>query len=390
MSPARALAGAIVVLVSVSAPTTASDHQQPAAGRVQWDHRLGAAGRQTEFRALAPASNQSLLVAATERDAFDPSRASAGRLLLWRLGAAGEVSSETELRRSPGSRPTTTASVRDVVADGAESVVLADFEAGRPSIVRIDASGKQTTTRELVAPGRVVTLMRIVPFGGGRFAAVGHESLDALAIGVDAAGTVLWEKKDDRGRMEFFVDGLPIADGLLLIGNSGQYDPVRAGPSSVWVGRYDPQGQMKSQLGFPGRHGRAARSSDGGYVVVYDRSDTNAQDIRVKGLTADLKEAWEHPLVTVAQGFTEFQIAARNGGFIVAGSKEGGIYVAWLDDGGRTVGTFESEKAPRSIDLGVTGLTAAADGAAVIATSNIEARGPGDVQQTVRIRKVAM
>ena len=98
--------------------------------------------------------------------------------------------------------------------------------------------------------------------------------------------------------MDFLVDGLPASNnGYVLVGNSGQYDPLRVGPSIVWVAQYDANGVPKSEITFPGRYGRIARTRDGGYVIVYDKSASNAQEIQIKALSADLKELSETPLV---------------------------------------------------------------------------------------------
>ena len=344
----------------------------------------------TEFRAISAANNDDLFVAASERDSLDAASAAKSRLLLWRIDAKGEIAHETEIRESADSNGTNTATIRDVVAlQNREALLLVDFEGGRPSIVRVDARGKQTTTRRLARPDRSLTLFKIVPGAGGTFLLVGHEALNALAVSIDSAGRVQWEKTYDRGKMEFFVDGLASGDGgFVLVGNSGEYDALRTGPSLVWVGLYTATGDLKLEVTFPGRYGKVARSPDGGYAVVYDKSNSNAQEIRLRGLSADLKELWDTQLLVTGPNFSDFQIAAlARGGFAVAGGKEGRPWVALVDATGRPAATLYGEPAERSLDLGTYGLGSTGDASLFLGSTHIEARSRSDVQQKVRVRK---
>jgi hypothetical protein len=177
---------------------------------------------------------------------------------------------------------------------------------------------------------------------------------------------------------------------FVLVGNSGEYDAVRSGPSLVWVGRYDAGGALKTEITFPGRYGSITRSGDGGYALVYDKSSSVDQEIHVKGLSAEAKELWDAPLQDGARSVSEFKIAALSrGGYVVAGRKTGRPYVALLDGTGRTVATLDGVVVERSIDLGDAGL-AYAGASLYVASSHIEARTRSDVRQTVRVRKVGL
>jgi hypothetical protein len=388
--------GAPIAILGMCLPP-ASRAQTPSSAapalRVVWEKTYGSETLSTEFRASAPQIN-GLVVGVSERNAIDAKTATASRLLLWKIDAAGTLTSEVEIRKSPSSPSagSTTAAIRDVTAlDAGETLALVDFEAGRPSIVRIDRAGKQTLTKELVAPGRTVTLFKIVP-AGRNFLLIGHENLDALLMQIDAAGTLLWEKKFDRGKMDFFVDGIAAADeGFVLVGNSGQYDPLRAGPSIVWVGRYGPDGQPSTEVTFPGRYGKIARSSRNVLGVVFDKSATNDQEIHLKGLDPDLKEKWETAVVKAAANFSDFKVAAAaDGGFVTAGARSGRPYMAAVDAAGRVGATFEGDAAPRSLDVGSPGLVSDGTGGLYVSSSHIDVQNGTKVRQRVRVRKVVM
>ena len=387
------IAMALLVLGTLRTSANPVVAQPPAAATLHaaWEKSYGKEGLTTEFRAMSAAKNDDVFIGASERDSLDAGAASASRLVLWRINAAGEIARETEIKQSATSKGTNTATIRDVLAlENREALVLVDFEGGHPSIVRVDANGKQTTTRELARLDRAWTLFKIVPGARGTFLLVGHESLNALIVSIDAAGNVQWEKTYDRGRMEYFVDGVASGEsGFALVGNSGQYDALRTGPSIVWVGLYDAAGAMKSDVTFPGRYGKVARSPDGGYVVVYDRSNVNTQEIRLKGLGADLKELWDTQLLVTGPNFSDFQIAAlARGGFAVAGGQEGRPWLTVVDAAGRPAATLQTTPAERSLDLGTYGLGSNGGASLFVASSHIEARTRSDVRQRVLVRKV--
>ncbi len=387
---------AIGLVTLTTSPSSAVQGKAPGPSPFQivWDKTYGSDVRSTEFRAITTADNGDVFVAASERDALDRSAASPIRLLFWRIDVAGRLVSETEIRKTRNSKGTNSASVRDVVALGnGQALLLVDFEAGRPAIVRLDRNGKQTVTKELGRPGGgFATLLKIVPAPGGKFLLIGHESFDGLLIEVDAAGNLLWETTDDRGKMEYFVDGIATADGgFVLVGNSGQYDATRSGPSTVWVGRYDARGVLSTETTFPGRYGAIVRTSTGGYAVAYDQSSKTNQEIRLKILTADLKPASEAPILdTTTANFSEFKITPAGAGFIIGGRNHGRSYVTIVDERGLEPTTFQGETAPGTVDLGYSGLTDTTGGSFVLANSHIVVPPVNTpVRQKVRLQKVA-
>jgi hypothetical protein len=388
---------ALTLLMLMTSVPHAEQTQAPAGPlHVVWEKTYGSDRLSTEFRAIAAAGNGEALVGVSERDTLDAATAKATRLLLWRIDSTGRLAGETEIKPPASFKSTNTAVIRDVIALAAgEAMLLVDFEAGHPSLVRVDAMGKQVATREVAEASRALTLFKIVPGTGGNFLLIGHESLDALAIQLDATIKATWEKKQNRGRMDFLVDGLPASNnGYVLVGNSGQYDPLRVGPSIVWVAQYDAYGVPKSEITFPGRYGRIARARDGGYVIVYDRSASNAQEIQIKALSADLKELSETPLVSPGASFSDYKISATPaGGFVVAGGKDGKPYVATMDAGARLLGTLADSAGQTpgpSVDIGSYGLAYDSPASIFVGSSNIEVRDKSNIRQKVRIRKLAM
>lgn len=386
----RGTAGRLVVAVAlvVFARQVFAQPTRPDSA-IAWELYLHAGQPATEFRAIA-ANDATVFVAATDRSTLEPRESSQTTLRVWSLDLDGRRKAETELTDLT-TVESNTRTIRDVTAlAGGEALVLADFVAGRPSLVRIDAAGRQAATRRVMPDNRTVTLLRMVPMPGGRHLLIGHESLDAIAVLVDASGAALWDRVYDRGRMDFFVDGVASVDGgAILVGNSGTYEAMLTGESHVWVGKYDASGIAGRERTFPGRYGRIAGLPDGGVAVVYDRSATLEREVRVKRLDADMQELWDVAIDVTKKGVGDFRIAARaDGALVVAGMSSGVAGVVSLDTSGRPLTSWMAEPGVRAVDLGPGGLVLDRVGNVVIAGSHVQAESKTNVKYQVRVRRL--
>lgn len=357
---------------------------------VDWDVLLRTPQPATEFRAIA-SSDSALFVATADRSTLEPRETSETHLRVWTVGLDGQRRAETELTEMPASE-SNTRTIRDISAlsDGG-AVVLVDFVAGRPSLVHLDARGTQVATRRVLPDNRTTTLMRMVPMGEGRHLLIGHERFDAIAVLVDANGAALWDRVFDRGRQDFFVDGVAAANGgAILVGNSGTYDPMRGGESTIWVARYDATGLAGSEVSFSGRYGRIAALADGGVALVYDRGNALERDMRVKRIGPDMRELWDVAIGVAREGVGDFRIGVRaDGTLIVAGGASGLAQLVYLDASGRVSGSWMATPGPRAVDVGAYGLVIDRDGDVVIAGSHVQATGPSNANFQVRVRRLA-
>ena len=364
--------------------------------RLVWDKRYGDDRFWNEYKAMAIGKNGETLIAVSARNAPDANDANINRLLLWRIDQKGDITSETEVKKPQGSSKSVaktpmSAAIKDLaVLENGDALLIVDFEGGHPSIVKVDRSGRQSLTKNIAAPSRHISLFKMVPASDGKFLLLGHESMDAFAIEIDASGNVLWERKTDRGKMDLFVDGITNQDGeFILIGNSGQYDILLGGPSDVWISRYDANGGVKDEKSFQGRYGRVVQTQEGSYGVVYDKGTSDRQDIRLKLLDLDLKEVWESQLLTVTPGFLDFKIAALpGGGFIVAGGKDGKPLVARVDVNGKKIGTFQND-AKMPIDIGNYGLVQRND-EILVSSSVIDIKDKTIVTRKIRMMRIIL
>lgn len=309
-----------------------------------------------QYKAAAVTTNSDVLIAVTARSSPYAQTSTSSHLWLWRIDRNGEKTAQTEIKN-----PFTTGEnhgsnveigIQSLVAlDSGEALLIVEFDPARPSFVKIDKNGNQVITKRLVGPSRQLSLSKMIPAPEGQYLLLGHESLDALALRIDSMGNILWEKKDDRGRIDLFVDGIPTADGgFLLVGNSGTYDANGAGPSIVWVGKYDGSGELRKEIVLKGRYGSVTRADASGYAMVYDKSSASSQDVWVQNLDLDLKLRWESQVLAVDSGSSTFKIAAvQDSRLIVSGAKYGRPYVVNMDAAGNILQTFYGEKMTISV-----------------------------------------
>jgi hypothetical protein len=149
---------------------------------------------------------------------------------------------------------------------------------------------------------------------------------------VTPTGAVTWERvlPADGVRLE----SMSTADdgSLLVLGRSGA-DVTKA---TLWVATLSPKGELLTQATFPGHDGEIARLRDGSAVLVFDRVAEKGFDVFVKTLGPDLRERSTTPLMSAQLTSGAFRIAATpDGGYLIAGVRDRGRYVARFDAAGK-------------------------------------------------------
>lgn len=329
---------------------------------MEWKHFLGEANFRHDAHAMALVDRDILIagVAALPGVPDSPER-----LWLWRVNRKGDKIQEIQINNPYESQKSgrTDPSIKGIAAaeDGGILLVIEFFQ-GQPSIVKIDKKFSQLFVKSIVEPSRHVAISKILPTSDKNFFLIGHEIIDkspetslgedAFLMKIDGMGNSLWSKTTDRGKTESWVHGLPTDDGgVVLVGNRGSYQQLFIGYSEVWIAKVDSKGKIQSEKTFLGRYGSLAKTQEGPYAIVYDRSNSVGQDIRIRALGSDLRELWETQLLKADPGFTQFQIVpVPNGDFIVGGSKRGSLWVSRISAKGKqmwefrekSIGMFES------------------------------------------------
>jgi hypothetical protein len=379
-----AMASSLAALCAPGAMGLAQTRKE--ATRVVWERTYGdPGGAWYEYQAgtLSPAGE--IVIAVTAH--VPESRINAVRVLT--LDQQGEKRSDV----GPSTSDADTRNVSDIkavfVLDNGDRLLFLDLVENRPALLRLDPSGKVLLKKTLLSTTREVSVSRVVRLAASSFLLLGQESGDAVAVKVDAQGGVPWEKSFDRGKTDFFVDGAPLPDGgLALVGDSGQYDMFQAGPSTVWIGEYDATGAPKQEpTVLPGRYGSVANTTDGAYVVAFDKGDRGRQDIVLQGFARAAKPSWVVPIFS-GPGMQHFRVAAVAGGFVVVGGKDSQPWVVGVSAPGKRTWEFWGETMLRSAAYDVFGWR---DEALVVSSVFVEttgADGKRTAPQQVRVFKL--
>ena len=295
--------------------------------RLAWEKLYGEDGSETELGGLAVSADGTLTAAAMVQK---PGRAP--QMVLWTLGTEGEVRGTKAL-----DDPAPVAEIRDLtrVDGGLWLLGLTGNERAR----LVDLQGPRAV--DVPALGGPVGVEKIVPLPDGSLLLLGERSLDFLIVRVDRTGKVLWQQQDDRGAMDSLFDGEPApGGGFVAVGDSGTFDMLSRGPSKVWVRRYSPEGKVVAERTFSGHRGRLAGDGKGNYLLVYDQSATDAQQVRAELLDAGLKTLWQREILNAQQGYATFDALHEAPGWIVFGAREERPFVTGLDPAGKPAWTF--------------------------------------------------
>lgn len=235
-------------------------------------------------------------------------------------------------------------------------VLVVEFLENRPSVVRVNKNGEVLFRKLTDRSQKDRTFFEIIPAKRDALLLIGSEHGNALVVKIDSWGKKLWEKVIDRGKVESFIDGLHREDdSFVLVGDSSIYrSSFFPGPSEVWVVKLDAKGNILSEKTFPGRYGGIAKGKDDSYVIVYDKSDSANQDIRLQALDANLGQLWAEKLLTMQTNVPgRFNIVSvANGGFVVAGSTEDHrLWISKIDNRGRQIWTYRGDANNKSVGM---------------------------------------
>jgi hypothetical protein len=321
---------------------------------LQWDHRFGDDRFEYEHQALALSSEGDEIWIAVGQWQWVNKRRH-GNLLLWKINDKGKKIQEIEVKepqngKQPNERspylPTATAIA---VAQNGDIFVVVEFGKSIPTLIRMDQTGKVLLEKKLSNLSNEVAMSKIIPMADGTFILIGAWSRkDALAMKIKGSGEILWKKVIDRGKLESFTDGFGVGKGSLVVGLSAdvQEGMMAFVHSNLMILELDEKGEIRSEKSFPGGYcimcpgkpGVIAKGQDGRYGIIYDKSGSIDQDIRVKVFDSALEEIWESPITTIKKDVIEFKIApVPSGGFIIVGQKDKRPWVSRIDNVGKTV-----------------------------------------------------
>lgn len=348
----------VLVIIFISALpglcTSAVDVKRIDSLSTIWDYKLGDAEFTYQHKLIvAPTGKMSMFIAGVYAPvAKKRSRENIEGIWMWEIDNNGKKVRDIRLKNMQD----TTEKYVDVEAlaniDKDNFIGVIRLNTGQSIIAKFNLNGKVLMTNNI---GEGIRISKIIPTADGKLLLIGAQSSDSFLMKIDISGEVLWSKKSDRGKSEMFVDGVGTDEGnFVLIENSGKIEQFFMGTSDVWIAKYDSKGEKLSDKSFSGRYGNIVRGIKGSYAIVYDRSSTVGQDIRVKALDKNLVEMWDVNDMATQFGLERFKSGSlASGDYVVAGLMNLRLNVLSIDSGGskKWVYSDKSENVNVGIDI---------------------------------------
>lgn len=242
------------------------------------------------------------------------------------------------------------------VSKQGEILIVVQSKKKEATLLKLSPNGDRIWTTKLQR-GRHVS--KILLLKDGTVLLLGHELMDPMILEIDNSGALLQSKILDRGKSDFFVDGLLRKNGgFVVLENSGKLMQFYMGPSTIWISVFNSKIEKEKEQQFVGRNGNLIASKGNGYFAVYDRSDTCKQEIHVKRLGEDFEELWDLKLIETPFGLGKFKIARlQDGGILVAGAINGKNWIGKISSDGKLLKEFKGQSGmvEKGTDLRVFG-----------------------------------
>lgn len=298
-----------------------------------WDNKYGDEMYAYENRTTAFSPTDNTLYIAGIYSLYDRNKKNIEGIWIWKINAAGEKVVDLRLK-NPADDTKKYLNVEALAITSNEDIILiAKMRGGRINLIKLNSVGEILLSKELKSERDI---SRIIPTADNKFLLIGHEKFNSLLMKIDANGEILWEKINDRGKDDMFVDGIATEDGgFILIENSGKSAQFLLTSSEMWITKFDSKGEKITEKSFPGRHGSIVRGKDGNYAIAYDKSETAKQDIWAKAVDKDLNEKWNTNITSTDFGLESFKVGSlTNGDYIVAGPIMLRPWVSYIDASG--------------------------------------------------------
>ncbi len=262
-------------------------------------------------------------------------------LVLRGLDRAGRTLSETPLdfitRQASFQRPGNEFSDLAAVGDGNLALVF-----GMGEVVTLNAkSGRVVRSKDLGAGGRFISLRRALSFPDGSLLLVGLGDAGAIAVKLNRALEVVWERTADPSEVSAFTGGVVLEGNSFLL--TGSLEHGRAAPFSLWVGRFGVSGQVTKSLSLPGQEISVAAAPGGGCVIVHGARGPLGTHIWFRHYDKDLKELWNVQLDPGLDGrwrpFLLVRVPWIGGEYFVAGIGKDGLLLSRVKEDSSIVRT---------------------------------------------------
>jgi len=219
-----------------------------------------------------------------------------------------------------------------VFVNGREFLVSSSAEGGT-ALVRLGRSNEPSVVHAVNVGGRSPVVNRVLAATNDHIILVGSVGLRPMVTEVDAEGKTITEFPLNAEGMSA-VNAVFDAEGNVITACEQGTFPK----ATTWVRRVSRRGAVLAETSFAGRPTDLARGSDGSYLVLIERSDATGSEIVMKGLATDLSQRWTRSVASRQRPGNSFQVAPiPTGGFVVAGTKNRGLYISRITAAGAEV-----------------------------------------------------
>ena len=273
--------------------------------------------------------------------------------MLASFGGAGAVT-RTPVQLPLADRPTTVArrgaprdAVKDmeVAADGRVVLALPRWDTP-PSIALVSATGKALETPRPLELSRDADIQELV-LVGRRLIALGTVSNRPLVAEITTEGKTIWQQTIDAEPVLIDSARATRDGGVVVLGRRGS----SSGSQEVWLAKLSAKGSLERSITLPARGGAVAELAGGGYSVVTHAAAARGFDVTLRLLSEDLTERSNKPIAS-GQLNPAFDVAAApSGGFVVAGTRDRGLWVTHYDSGAAVVWTDHRPPQPPDVEM---------------------------------------
>jgi hypothetical protein len=251
---------------------------------------------------------------------------------------------------SPGAAPARRHVVQAIALGPDGRPLLALARSALPvSLVPVSANGREVGAPVPIALTADADLVGLVRLSTGRLLMLGAAGLRPLVAEVSPSGAVAWERVLPGQEPVALTDAVPTADGgAVLLGRSG----TDARSARLWIGALSPKGELLAQQTVSGFDGEVARLADGTHVLAVDQVSSALFDSVLMRLGPRFETVGTTPLLKGQPNSGVLRLAALpGGGFLLAGVRDRGLWIARFDGRGQELWSDARTPAPPQLEL---------------------------------------
>jgi hypothetical protein len=196
-------------------------------------------------------------------------------------------------------------------------------------VLSIDVDAKRV---EEVAKFHGAILRAAATAQDGTTLLVGNEAGELVLMRVASSGETTWRKQ--RRERLIPADAILNDDGSFVVSGSG-YDERRK-QSTVWVGKFSPDGDLLRSLSVDGEFSNTCRRAGGGYATVFN----SGSEIWLQVSDADLSTRPARRIFSGIKSLRPFRVAATpSGDLLVVGADDFKLSASRFSEDGNLIWT---------------------------------------------------